>query len=87
MSPIVAGLLLASLFGCASDPIIKTETVRVEVPIAVPCAGPKPAEPAWDVPQITAGQNDYQVAQAYTSDRIRARDYINQILAAFAGCK
>lgn len=82
----VLGLVFA-LAGCAGQVEPEPRTVRVEVPIEVPCRAPDIAEPAW----ATAGlrrDDDLQVkVRALLAERRQRIGYEEELKAAVAACK
>ncbi len=48
---VVLMLVMVALAGCAGQVEPEPRTVRVEVPVAVPCRAPEIAEPVWATAQ------------------------------------
>lgn len=59
---------LAALSGCASDPIVSTRTVEVQVPVAVECpAPPTLARPSLPIKGLTPQSDPADVVRAYVT--------------------
>lgn len=91
MKPLIAGALLACLMyqGCSTapvDPVIHTETVEVDRPVAVPCVTALPAhDPFMTDAQIKSGSAG-QVVTKLRLDRIARAGYEAQLEAALTAC-
>jgi hypothetical protein len=86
-----AKILLVSLLvlaGCqTTEPIIKVETVRVEVPIAVPCKEEEPAVPEFCFSKLAEGTDIYEKSQCLLSDRKLSKGYETELVAKLKACK
>ncbi|HBP0197661.1 hypothetical protein [Pseudomonas aeruginosa] len=84
---VVLMLVMVALAGCAGQVEPEPRTVRVEVPIEVPCRAPDIAEPEW----ATAGlrrDDDLQVkVRALLAERRQRIGYEEELKAAVAACK
>ena len=73
---VLAGFLL--LAGCASHVEPEVRTVRVEVPVQVPCRAPEVAVPAWAATSLRKTDSlevkVRAVGGAAAADRVRAGD-------------
>jgi len=67
-------------------PACNPKTVRVEVPVSVPCLGPAPAVPAY---QFGAGEYPGETAasRVLLSDLNAAKAYAAELITQMAGCR
>jgi hypothetical protein len=72
---------LALLAGCAAQvPTIKTQIVKVPVPVQVPCPAPSiPARPALPIGNLTPSSTPAQVDQAYVATVAALEGYAAQL--------
>lgn len=87
--PCFCGLLattfvLLALAGCASAP---PASIRVEVPVMVPCIGEVPARPAYEFDKLPAAATDGEIILALARDWLLGRRYEGDLEAAIAGCR
>lgn len=76
--PIIATLAL--LAGCASTPPERVRTMRVEVPVAVPCTRPAlPPRPVLPLAALPADASDADVARATLASLHAVTGYAAQI--------
>lgn len=81
----LAGLAVVVLLaGCATTP---PATVRVEVPVMVPCIGEVPPRPAYEFDKLPAMATDGEIILALAQDWPRGRKYEGELEAAIAGCR
>ncbi|ALY46451.1 hypothetical protein [Pseudomonas aeruginosa] len=80
------GLTLA-LAGCAGHVEPEPRTVRVEVPVAVPCRAPEVAMPAWASAGLTAADSLQSKVRALLAERRQRVGYEAQLLAANQACQ
>lgn len=87
----INNLLLVSLLvlsGCGTtDPVIKVETQKVEIPVPVACKEEKPPEPEYCFPKLTANQPIYEKTRCLLSDRQLREAYQVKLAAALQACK
>lgn len=78
---LVCVILLA---GCASSP---PATVRVEVPVMVPCVGELPPRPAYEFDKLPTTAVDGEIVLALVRDWTRGRKYEVALETVVAGCQ
>lgn len=71
------------LAGCASVP---PTTVRVEVPVMVPCIGAVLARQVYEFDKLPATAADGEIILALARDWSRARKYEVELEGILAGC-
>ena len=82
MRTAVAGLAMLSLAGCAASPAVRTQVVRVPVPIVQPCPAPSvPARPALPIAALAATSSPAQVMRAYVVSVTMLEGYVEQLEA------
>ncbi|ORE32534.1 hypothetical protein [Pseudomonas aeruginosa] len=82
----VLGLVFA-LAGCAGQVEPEPRTVRVDVPIAVPCRAPAVEVPAWAAAGLRKGDDLQTKVRALLSERLQRIGYEAQLLAANQACQ
>ncbi|MDF2793570.1 MAG: lipoprotein [Pseudomonas orientalis] len=80
---LLAGLLLA---GCAGKVEPQIRTVRVEVPVQVPCRVPEVAVPTWAAVGLKKGDSLEVKVRALLAERRQRIGYERQLLAAVISC-
>ncbi|HBO2999635.1 TPA: hypothetical protein L4R60_002181 [Pseudomonas aeruginosa] len=84
---VVLMLVIVALAGCAGQVEPEPRTVRVEVPVAVPCRVPAVEVPVW----VTAGlkkSDDIQTkVRALLAERRQRIGYEAQLLAVNRACQ
>lgn len=81
---LVVILSMLALAGCASAP---PASVRVEVPVMVPCVGEVPQRPAYEFDKLPATATDGEIILALARDWPRGRTYQGRLEALLAGCR
>jgi hypothetical protein len=82
MRTAAVGLAILSLAGCAASPAVRTQVVRVPVPIVQPCRAPSvPARPALPIAALAATSSPAQVMRAYVVSVAMLEGYIEQLEA------
>lgn len=76
--------VMLALVGCTSTP--PSASVRVEVPVMVPCIGVVPPRPAYEFDQLPPTATDGEIILALARDWSRARKYEVGLEAIIAGC-
>ncbi|MCB2254973.1 hypothetical protein KTQ74_23925 [Pseudomonas chlororaphis] len=77
------GVLLA---GCAGrEPEVRT--VRVEVPVQVPCRAPEVAVPAWAAGSLRKADSLEQKVRALLAERRQRIGYERELVAAMGACR
>ncbi len=82
----VLGLVFA-LAGCAGRQDAEPRTVRVEVPVAVPCRVPAVEVPAWATAGLRKDDNLQTKVRALLAERRQRIGYEAQLLAANRACQ
>lgn len=82
----VLGLVFA-LAGCAGQVEPEPRTVRVEVPVAVPCRVPAIEVPAWAAAGLRKGDDLQTKVRALLAERRQRIGYEAQLLAANRACQ
>lgn len=82
----VLGLVFA-LAGCAGRQDAEPRTVRVEVPVAVPCRVPAVEVPAWAAAGLRKGDDLQTKVRALLAERRQRIGYEAQLLAANRACQ
>ncbi|HGM4241772.1 TPA: hypothetical protein ACQRNH_000457 [Pseudomonas aeruginosa] len=82
----VLGLVFA-LAGCAGQVEPEPRTVRVEVPIAMPCRAPAVEVPAWAAAGLRKGDDLQTKVRALLAERRQRIGYEAQLLAANRACQ
>lgn len=82
----VLGLVFA-LAGCAGRQDAEPRTVRVEVPVAVPCRVPAIEVPAWAAAGLRKGDDLQSKVRALLAERLQRIGYEAQLLAANRACQ
>ena len=82
MRTVAVGLAMLSLAGCAASPAVRTQVVRVPVPIVQPCPAPSvPARPALPIAHLAATSSPAQVMRAYAVSVAVLEGYAEQLEA------
>ncbi len=82
----VLGLVFA-LAGCAGQVEPEPRTVRVDVPIAVPCRAPAVEVPAWAAAGLRKDDDLQTKVRALLAERRQRIGYEAQLLAANQACQ
>ncbi|MEF2127407.1 hypothetical protein V3396_29010 [Pseudomonas aeruginosa] len=82
----VLGLVFA-LAGCAGQVEPEPRTVRVEVPVAVPCRVPAVEVPAWAAAGLRKDDDLQTKVRALLAERRQRVGYEAQLLAANQACQ
>lgn len=82
----VLGLVFA-LAGCAGRQEAEPRTVRVEVPVAVPCRVPAVEVPAWAAAELKKSDDIQTKVRALLAERLQRIGYEAQLLAANRACQ
>ncbi|EIU4985632.1 hypothetical protein M0L66_002480 [Pseudomonas aeruginosa] len=82
----VLGLVFA-LAGCAGQVEPEPRTVRVEVPVAVPCRVPAVEVPAWAAAGLKKSDDLQTKVRALLAERRQRIGYEAQLLAANQACQ
>lgn len=79
--------MLVALAGCAGQVEPEPRTVRVEVPVAVPCRVPAVEVPAWATAGLRKGDDIQTKVRALLAERLQRIGYEAQLLAANQACQ
>ncbi|WP_275628834.1 hypothetical protein [Pseudomonas sp. 273] len=79
--------VLVALAGCAGQVEPEPRTVRVEVPVAVPCRAPAVQEPTWATASLQKGDSLQTKVRALLADRQQHLGYEAQLRAAVDACR
>jgi len=82
----VLGVVFA-LAGCAGRQEAEPRTVRVEVPVAVPCRVPAVQEPTWATASLQKGDSLQAKVRALLAERQQHLGYEAQLRAAVMACQ
>ncbi|HBP4696712.1 TPA: hypothetical protein L5597_004216 [Pseudomonas aeruginosa] len=76
-----------ALAGCAGQVEPEPRTVRVEVPVAVPCRVPVVEVPVWATAGLRKGDDLQTKVRALLAERLQRIGYEAQLLAANRACQ
>lgn len=76
-----------ALVGCAGRADPEVRTVRVEVPVQVPCRAPDISEPSWAAAGLKAGDGLEVKVRALLAERRQRIGYEAQLKAAGLSCR
>jgi len=81
-------MAVALLAGCAGQaPPAEVRTVRVEVPVQVPCRVKKIAPPAWAADRLRRSDSLEVKVRALLAERLQRQGYVGQLAAAVEACQ
>lgn len=80
-------VLVVALGGCAAQVEPESRTVRVEVPVAVPCRAPAVEVPTWATASLQKGDSLQTKVRALLAELEQRKGYEVQLLAALGACK
>ncbi len=84
---LVLMLVMVALAGCAGQVEPEPRTVRVEVPVAVPCRVPAVEVPAWATAGLKKSDDIQTKVRALLAERRQRIGYEAQLLAANRTCQ
>ncbi|MEF2168313.1 hypothetical protein V3418_28655 [Pseudomonas aeruginosa] len=84
---VVLMLMIVALAGCAGRQEAEPRTVRVEVPVAVPCRAPAVEVPAWAAAGLKKSDDLQTKVRALLAERRQRIGYEAQLLAANQACQ
>ncbi|HBP5539531.1 hypothetical protein [Pseudomonas aeruginosa] len=84
---VVLMLVMVALAGCAGQVEPEPRTVRVDVPVAVPCRVPAVEVPAWATTGLRKGDDLQTKVRALLAERLQRIGYEAQLLAANRACQ
>ncbi|MBG6290809.1 hypothetical protein [Pseudomonas nitroreducens] len=80
-------VLVVALAGCASQAEPEPRTVRVEVPVAVPCRVPAVEVPTWATASLQKGYSLQTKVRALLAELEQRKGYEVQLVAAVQACQ
>ena len=80
-------IFAVALAGCAGQVEPEPRTVRVEVPVAVPCRAPAVQEPTWATASLQKGDRLQTKVRALLAERQQHLGYEAQLRAAVQACQ
>lgn len=80
-------MVMVALAGCAGQVEPEPRTVRVEVPVAVPCRAPAVEVPAWAAAGLKKSDDLQTKVRALLAERLQRIGYEAQLLAANQACQ
>ena len=80
-------VLVVALAGCAGQVEPEPRTVRVEVPVLVPCRAPAVAVPTWATASLQKGDSLQTKVRALLAELEQRKGYEAQLRAAVDACK
>ncbi|HCR1546597.1 TPA: hypothetical protein ONA52_000357 [Pseudomonas aeruginosa] len=80
-------LVMVALAGCAGQVEPEPRTVRVEVPVEVPCRVPPVEVPAWATAGLIKSADLQTKVRALLAERRQRIGYEEELKAAVAACK
>lgn len=79
-------VLVVVLAGCAGQVELEPRTVRVEVPIAVPCRAPEVEVPTWATASLQKGDSLQTKVRAVLAELEQRKGYELQLIASLEAC-
>lgn len=80
-------LVIVALAGCAGQVEPEPRTVRVEVPVAVPCRVQSVEVPVWATAWLRKSDDIQTKVRALLAERLQRIGYEAQLLAANQACQ
>lgn len=80
-------VVLVALEGCVGQVVPEPRTVRVEVPVAVPCRAPEVPEPTWATTVLQKGDSLQTKVRALLAEFEQRKGYEVQLRAAVQACQ
>lgn len=80
-------VLMIALAGCAGQVEPEPRTVRVEVPVAVPCRAPAVEVPTWATASLQKGDSLQTKVRALLAELEQRKGYEVQLRAAVQSCQ
>lgn len=84
------GLMMVAvlLTGCSVRPApVEVRTVRVEVPVQVPCKVRRVTAPAWAADGLRKTDSLEVKVRALLAERLQRQGYVDQLAAAVEACQ
>ncbi|MBD9675511.1 hypothetical protein IB274_02310 [Pseudomonas sp. PDM18] len=80
-------VLVVALAGCAGQAEPEPRTVRVEVPVVVPCRAPAVEVPSWATASLQKGDSLQTKVRALLAELEQRKGYELQLVAAVQACR
>ena len=80
-------VLVVALAGCAAQIEPEPRTVRVEVPVVVPCRAPAVEVPTWATASLQKGDSLQTKVRALLAERQQRIGFERLLLAAISSCR
>lgn len=80
-------VLVVALAGCAGQVEPEPRTVRVEVPVAIPCRIPAVEVPTWATASLEKGDSLQTKVRALLAEREQRKGYEVQLVAVAQACQ
>lgn len=80
-------VLVVALAGCAGQAEPEPRTVRVEVPVAVPCRAPAVEVPSWATASLEKGDSLQTKVRALLAELEQRKGYEVQLVASVRSCQ
>ncbi len=80
-------IFAVAMAGCAGRQEAEPRTVRVEVPVVVPCRVPAVEVPVWATAGLRKGDDLQAKVRALLAERLQRIGYEAQLLAANQACQ
>jgi phosphatidylserine decarboxylase len=80
-------VLVVALAGCAVQVKPDPRTVRVEVPVVVPCRAPAVEAPSWATASLQKGDSLQTKVRALLAELEQRKGYEVQLVAAVQACQ
>ncbi|WP_448678992.1 hypothetical protein [Pseudomonas nicosulfuronedens] len=80
-------VFVVALAGCAGQVEPEPRTVRVEVPVAVPCRAPEVLAPTWATASLQKGDSLQTKVRALLAELEQRKGYEVQLAAAVQACR
>ncbi|EIU1679873.1 hypothetical protein I5E45_10135 [Pseudomonas aeruginosa] len=84
---LVLMLVMVALAGCAGRQEAEPRTVRVDVPVAVPCRVPAVEVPAWATAGLKKSDDIQTKVRALLAERLQRIGYEKKLEAAVQACR
>ncbi|MFW4435988.1 hypothetical protein ACOAQT_02195 [Pseudomonas aeruginosa] len=84
---VVLMLMAIALTGCAGQVEPEPRTVRVEVPVAVPCRVPTVEIPSWATAGLKKSDDLQTKVRALLAEIHQRRGYEAKLIAAYVACR
>lgn len=84
------GLMIVAVLmaGCSVQPApVEVRTVRVEVPVLVPCKVRRIAAPAWAADGLRKSDSLEVKVRALLAERLQRQGYVDQLATAVETCQ